>query len=147
MGEIYKGCAVHLKGDKVKYQCDRSSKQQELCHKENQYCAWSKKDGCDGCRETVDLGVVTLVKGPVQKRLDCVETKLSPKGFCYLEGAYLALLRTELTAMGAEYEIIVASLERRSMVESRVKALMEDSANITIWGIEEGLSLFTMVRT
>lgn len=90
-----------------------------------------------GGRETVDLGMLTLIKGNGRMRLDCVETKLRPKSFHYLEGAYLSTLKKKLDSMGIEHEIIVASLERSSMVKTRVATCMEANTGVTVWGIEE----------
>lgn len=47
-GNIHRGCAVYLKGERVEYRCGMGKRQQQLCRKEDQYCSSARKDGCDG---------------------------------------------------------------------------------------------------
>lgn len=134
-GEIYTGCAVCLDGTPVVYVCSEKKAQKEKCANLSRECLPSGE--CKGDRKTVDVGVVTVLPGTGKYRLDCVETKLSPDSFAYLEGAYLEKLKHELDFAGVKSNIIVASLEQRSKLETRVRICMGDSSFVTLWGGKE----------
>ena len=138
-GEIYRGCAVCINGRKIEYRCAQKIEQREQCEKEHQWCPPDPK--CKGNRRTVDVGRQIFLWTGV-KRLDCVETKLSPDSFHYLDGAYLDLLKKKLAESGIDCKIIVASLGHASKIKTRVKLCMEDSSGIDIWDNEKIKDLY-----
>jgi len=140
-GEIELGCAVCLGGRIVKHKCAEDMDQQELCGRIRQSCKPAGE--CKGDKQTVDIGSLVYMLPPQAGRaLYCLETKLTPKSFHYLDADFLKKLKDTLDEIGVHTNIIIASLDYRQSLEERVVLCMGEEAPVEIWGVAEIKSYF-----
>ena len=131
------GCAVLLYEEEMRYVCNKTNAKKERCTSDNISC----EQDCKGEKRTVDIGTRIIFPNSNAKGLKFeflfAEIKVLPKGFHYLDWAYLKQLDVALKQTNFSNTIFLVTFGSKKLMDIRIQSYNDHTFSVRLLGVDE----------